>query len=63
MLIDVLIGREAPNGTQVTADNWATFVAGLIVTNDVSGRDLQLPKTQFFESKSYPSFTPTCSDT
>jgi len=24
----------------------------------VSARDLQLPKTQFFESKSYPSFTP-----
>jgi 2-keto-4-pentenoate hydratase/2-oxohepta-3-ene-1,7-dioic acid hydratase in catechol pathway len=56
--IGLVIGREVPVGTPVTADNWATFVAGLVVTNDVSARDLQLPKTQFFESKSYPSFTP-----
>ena len=33
-------------------------MAGLVVTNDVSARDVQLPKTQFFESKSYPTFTP-----
>ena len=33
-------------------------MAGLVVTNDVSARDIQLPKTQFFESKSYPTFTP-----
>ena len=56
--VGVVIGRELPVGTQVTPDNWATFVAGLVVTNDVSARDVQLPKTQFFESKSYPSFTP-----
>ncbi len=30
-----------------------------MVTNDVSARDVQLPKTQFYESKSYPTFTPT----
>jgi len=34
------------------------YVAGLVVTNDVSARDLQLPKTQFYEAKSYPTFTP-----
>jgi 2-keto-4-pentenoate hydratase/2-oxohepta-3-ene-1,7-dioic acid hydratase in catechol pathway len=56
--VGVLIGRELRVGTQVTLDTWATFVAGLVVTNDVSARDVQLPKTQFFESKSYPSFTP-----
>ena len=56
--VGVVIGRELPVGTQVTADNWFTFVAGLVVTNDVSARDVQLPKTQFFESKSYPTFTP-----
>ncbi len=56
--VGVVIGRELPVGTKVTADNWASYVAGLIVTNDVSARDVQLPKTQFFESKSYPTFTP-----
>ncbi len=56
--IGLVIGRELPVGTQVTADNWTSFVAGLVTTNDVSARDVQLPKTQFFESKSYPTFTP-----
>jgi 2-keto-4-pentenoate hydratase/2-oxohepta-3-ene-1,7-dioic acid hydratase in catechol pathway len=56
--IGLVIGRELPVGTDVTADNWTSFVAGLVVTNDVSARDVQLPKTQFFESKSYPTFTP-----
>ena len=28
------------------------------MTNDVSARDVQLPKTQFYEAKSYPTFTP-----
>jgi 2-keto-4-pentenoate hydratase/2-oxohepta-3-ene-1,7-dioic acid hydratase in catechol pathway len=56
--IGLVIGRELPVGTQVTQDNWTSFVAALVVTNDVSARDVQLPKTQFFESKSYPTFTP-----
>jgi 2-keto-4-pentenoate hydratase/2-oxohepta-3-ene-1,7-dioic acid hydratase in catechol pathway len=56
--IGLIIGRDLPVGTQVTEENWTTFVAGLVVTNDVSARDIQLPKTQFFESKSYPTFTP-----
>jgi len=56
--VGLVIGRELPVGTEVTEDNWTSFVAGLVVTNDVSARDVQLPKTQFYESKSYPTFTP-----
>ena len=56
--ISLVIGRELTTGTQVTEENWTSFVAGLVVTNDVSARDVQMPKTQFFESKSYPTFTP-----
>ena len=56
--IGLVIGREMPVGTTVTADTLADYVAGLVVANDVSARDLQLPKTQFYESKSYPTFTP-----
>jgi 2-keto-4-pentenoate hydratase/2-oxohepta-3-ene-1,7-dioic acid hydratase in catechol pathway len=56
--IGIVFGKPVPVGTQITADNLGEFVAGLVVTNDVSARDLQLPKTQFFESKSYPTFTP-----
>ena len=56
--IGLVIGRKLPVGTQVTEANLAEFVSGLVVTNDVSARDVQLTKQQFFESKSYPTFTP-----
>jgi 2-keto-4-pentenoate hydratase/2-oxohepta-3-ene-1,7-dioic acid hydratase in catechol pathway len=56
--IGLVIGRDMPVGTTITADNWTDYVAGLVVTNDISARDIQLSKTQFFESKSYPGFTP-----
>jgi len=56
--IGIVFGQSVPVGTKVTADNLGEYVAGLVVTNDVSARDLQLPKTQFFEAKSYPTFTP-----
>src|SRR6187455_3209060 len=56
--IGLVIGRELPVGTAVTEDNLAEYVVGLVVTNDVSARDVQLPQTQFYEAKSYPTFTP-----
>src|SRR6202045_961354 len=56
--IGLLIGRELPVGTDGPEANRAEFVHGLLVTNDVSARDVQLTKAQFYESKSYPTFTP-----
>lgn len=56
--IGLVIGRDMPVGTAVTDANLADYVAGLVVTNDVSARDIQLPQTQFYEAKSYPTFTP-----
>lgn len=57
--IGLVVGKAIPVGTTLTHENVADHVAALVVTNDVSARDLQLPKTQFFEAKSYPTFTPT----
>jgi 2-keto-4-pentenoate hydratase/2-oxohepta-3-ene-1,7-dioic acid hydratase in catechol pathway len=56
--IGLVIGREMPVGTTITEANLADYVCGLVVTNDVSARDVQLTKTQFYEAKSYPTFTP-----
>jgi 2-keto-4-pentenoate hydratase/2-oxohepta-3-ene-1,7-dioic acid hydratase in catechol pathway len=56
--IGLVIGRDIPVGTEITESNLADFMAGLVVTNDVSARDVQLTKTQFYEAKSYPTFTP-----
>jgi 2-keto-4-pentenoate hydratase/2-oxohepta-3-ene-1,7-dioic acid hydratase in catechol pathway len=56
--IGLVIGCPIRVGDTVDAVGAARHVAALVVTNDVSARDVQLPKTQFFESKSYPTFTP-----
>lgn len=56
--LGLVVGRPLDVGTAVTAANWRDHIAGLVVTNDVSARDVQLPKTQFYEAKSYPTFTP-----
>jgi 2-keto-4-pentenoate hydratase/2-oxohepta-3-ene-1,7-dioic acid hydratase in catechol pathway len=56
--IGIVMARELPVGASVTEENLADYIAGLVVTNDVSARDVQLPQTQFYEAKSYPTFTP-----
>ncbi len=56
--IGLVIGRAIPVGTSISDTNLAEFIAGLVVANDVSARDIQLPQTQFYEAKSYPTFTP-----
>jgi 2-keto-4-pentenoate hydratase/2-oxohepta-3-ene-1,7-dioic acid hydratase in catechol pathway len=56
--IGLVIGRAIPVGTTISDANLAEFIAGLVVTDDVSARDIQLPQTQFYEAKSYPTFTP-----
>ncbi|WP_205877236.1 fumarylacetoacetate hydrolase family protein [Mycobacterium camsae] len=56
--IGLVVGRRLPVGTALTADNLAHYVAGLVIANDITARDIQLTKNQFYEAKSYPTFTP-----
>ena len=56
--LGLVIGADMPVGTTVTEDGLARYVAALVVADDVSARQIQLTKTQFYESKSYPTFTP-----
>jgi 2-keto-4-pentenoate hydratase/2-oxohepta-3-ene-1,7-dioic acid hydratase in catechol pathway len=56
--IGLVIGRDIPVGTVLSDNDLAGAIAGLVLTNDVSARDIQLPQTQFYEAKSYPTFTP-----
>ncbi|KIU15480.1 fumarylacetoacetate hydrolase family protein [Mycolicibacterium llatzerense] len=56
--IGLVIGTDIPVGSTIDESNLSDYVAGLVVTNDVSARDIQLPQTQFYEAKSYPTFTP-----
>ena len=56
--LGLVIGAGLPAGTTVTDATLARYVAALVVANDVSARQIQLVKTQFYEAKSYPTFTP-----
>ena len=56
--LGLVIGADLLVGTTVTDADLARYVAALVVTDDVSARQIQLTKTQFYESKSYPTFTP-----
>jgi 2-keto-4-pentenoate hydratase/2-oxohepta-3-ene-1,7-dioic acid hydratase in catechol pathway len=57
--VGLVMGRRLAIGTTVTDAELPGYVAGLVMCNDVSARDIQLEKGQFYESKSYPTFTPT----
>jgi 2-keto-4-pentenoate hydratase/2-oxohepta-3-ene-1,7-dioic acid hydratase in catechol pathway len=56
--IGLVVGRDIPVGTAISESALSDYIAGVVVTNDVSARDIQLPQTQFYEAKSYPTFTP-----
>jgi 2-keto-4-pentenoate hydratase/2-oxohepta-3-ene-1,7-dioic acid hydratase in catechol pathway len=56
--LGLVIGADLPVGTTVTPETLHHYVTALVVANDVSARQIQLTKTQFYESKSYPTFTP-----
>jgi len=56
--IGLVIGQDIPVGSTISESQLSDYIAGLVVTNDVSARDIQLPQTQFYEGKSYPTFTP-----
>ena len=51
--------RDIPVGTTISSRTCRVHRRPGGVTNDISARDIQLPQTQFYEAKSYPSFTPT----
>jgi 2-keto-4-pentenoate hydratase/2-oxohepta-3-ene-1,7-dioic acid hydratase in catechol pathway len=57
--LGMVMGHRLAIGTTVTDAELPSYVAGLVMCNDVSARDVQLEKGQFYESKSYPTFTPT----
>ena len=56
--LGLVIGADLPVGSTVTDEHLDRYVAALVITDDVSARQIQLTKAQFYESKSYPTFTP-----
>ena len=54
-----LVLRRAITGPcAVTPANLADYVAGLVIVNDYSARDVQIPQMQFYKGKSFRTFGP-----
>lgn len=51
---------KAPVNRRIDVDSsrLCEYVGGIIIGNDISARDIQLPQSQFFKGKSYRSFCP-----
>jgi 2-keto-4-pentenoate hydratase/2-oxohepta-3-ene-1,7-dioic acid hydratase in catechol pathway len=56
--LGLVIGAEVTAARAVTPDDLPDLIFGLVIANDVSARDVQLPQTQFFKGKSYRGFCP-----
>ncbi|MBM4763133.1 fumarylacetoacetate hydrolase family protein [Bacillus sp. B15-48] len=57
--VGLIIGTEITGPVEVTEENLHQFVAGLVIFNDVSARDIQISQGQWLRGKSYRTFGPT----
>jgi 2,4-diketo-3-deoxy-L-fuconate hydrolase len=56
--LGLVIRRAITSPQRVTAANLHEFVAGVVIVNDYSARDVQLPQMQFYKGKSFRTFGP-----
>ncbi len=56
--LGIVIGKEITGPVTITAENLHEYVAGIVITDDVSARDVQIPQGQWTKGKSYRTFCP-----
>jgi 2-keto-4-pentenoate hydratase/2-oxohepta-3-ene-1,7-dioic acid hydratase in catechol pathway len=56
--LGLVLKRDVSAPLHVTDENLHEFVAGIVIVNDYSARDIQIPQTQFYKGKSYRTFGP-----
>ncbi len=56
--IGLVLSSDVSQAVHVSAANLHEFVGALVVVNDVSARDIQVPEMQFYKGKSYRTFGP-----
>lgn len=56
--LGLVIGRAITSAQEITEANLAQFVQGVVMVNDISARDVQVPQGQWFKGKSYRTFCP-----
>ena len=56
--LGLVMKREMTTRESVTDANLHDYVAGIVIVNDYSARDIQIPQMQFYKGKSYRTFGP-----
>jgi 2-keto-4-pentenoate hydratase/2-oxohepta-3-ene-1,7-dioic acid hydratase in catechol pathway len=56
--LGLVLGRDIRGACDVTDANLHEYVAGAVIVNDYSARDVQVPETQFYKGKSFRTFGP-----
>lgn len=56
--LGLVIGKPIQLDTVITEDNLAEFIAGIVISNDISARDVQISQLQWMKGKSYRTFCP-----
>ncbi len=56
--LGLIIRRDITAPVTVTDDTLHEFVAGIVIVNDYSARDVQIPQSQFYKGKSFRTFGP-----
>ncbi|MEX6502557.1 fumarylacetoacetate hydrolase family protein [Pseudomonas zhanjiangensis] len=56
--LGLVIGADISEPREIHEGDLPDVIAGLVIGNDVSARDVQLPQMQFYKGKSYRSFCP-----
>ncbi|MBF7730469.1 fumarylacetoacetate hydrolase family protein [Pseudomonas sp. N040] len=56
--LGLIMRREITGKVAISEGNLHDFVAGLVIVNDYSARDIQIPQMQFYKGKSFRTFGP-----
>jgi 2,4-didehydro-3-deoxy-L-rhamnonate hydrolase len=56
--LGLILKRDITSRQQITDANLHDYVAGVVIVNDYSARDVQIPQMQFYKGKSYRTFGP-----
>lgn len=54
--LGLIMRREITGKINVSEQNLHEFIAGLVIVNDYSARDIQIPQMQFYKGKSFRTF-------
>ncbi|HEY7641139.1 MAG TPA: fumarylacetoacetate hydrolase family protein [Steroidobacteraceae bacterium] len=56
--LGLVLRTDLTAATRVTDESLHETIAGLVIVNDYSARDVQIPQSQFYKGKSYRTFGP-----